>query len=186
MAGRVTGISEIADRYAAALFELADERKQLDEVASDLGDLKATIAESADLKRLVASPVFSREEQERAMTAVLDKAGAKELTRNFVALVARNRRLFALPRMIESYLEELARRRGEVTARVTAAHPLSEAQAEALSGALRRLVGAKVAIDMEVDPGVLGGLIVKVGSRLFDSSLRSKLHKLELAMKGIG
>jgi F-type H+-transporting ATPase subunit delta len=185
VAARVTGISEIADRYAAALFQLADERKQLDEVASDLCDLRAMLADSADLNRLVFSPVISREDQGKAITAVLEKAGAGTLTRNFVGLVARSRRLFALVRMIESYLAELAKRRGEVTAQVTAASELSDDQTKALTEALRKMVGAKVAIDMRVDPGVLGGLVVKVGSRLFDSSLRTKLHKLALAMKGI-
>ncbi len=181
----MTGISEIANRYAVALFDLADERKRLDEVASDLRDLKAMIQENADLGRLVFSPVISREDQGRAMTAVLEKAGAGVLTCNFVGLVARNRRLFAVVRMIESYLAELAKRRGEVTAQVTAAGELSDDQTKALAESLRKLVGAKVVIDMKVDPAVLGGLVVKVGSRLFDSSLKTKLHKLELAMKGI-
>ena len=120
------------------------------------------------------------------MAALLDKAGASDLTRNFVGLVARNRRLFVLPEMIDAYLATLAARRGEVTADVTAAAKLSEGQMTALAEALRKVVGAKVSIDLSVDPALIGGLVVKVGSRLFDSSLRTKLQKLELAMKGVG
>ena len=182
----MTGISEVAGRYAAALFGLADDEKRLDEVAGDLRGLKAILAESADLRRLVKSPVISRADQGRAMEAVLAKAGACRLTRNFVGLVARNRRLFALPAMIEAYLGELAKRRGEVTAQVTAAGELDEGQMKTLTAVLRKVVGSKVTIDLSIDPAVLGGLVVKVGSRLFDSSLRTKLHKLALAMKGVG
>ncbi|MGB8275600.1 MAG: F0F1 ATP synthase subunit delta [Alphaproteobacteria bacterium] len=186
MASHNQGVSGIAGRYAAALFELADERKRLDEVAADLRDLKAMIAASHDLDRLVRSPVLTRADQAAAMSAVLGKAGASELTRNFISLVARNRRLFALPAMIDGYLTMLAQHRGEVTADVTAAARLSDSQTAALSEALRNVLGAKVAVNLKVDPAIIGGLIVKVGSRLFDSSLRTKLHKLELAMKGIG
>ena len=186
MASQAHGVSGIAGRYAAALFELADERKRLDEVASDLRELKDMIGASADLHRLVMSPVLTRAEQGAAMAALLDKAGASDLTRNFVGLVARNRRLFVLPEMIDAYLATLAARRGEVTADVTAAAKLSEGQMTALAEALRKVVGAKVSIDLSVDPALIGGLVVKVGSRLFDSSLRTKLQKLELAMKGVG
>lgn len=186
MASGVTGISEITGRYAAALFELADENKQLDEVAGDLRDIKAMLAESADLRRMVTSPVIAREDQGKAMAAMLEKAGASGLTRNFVALVTRNRRLFALAAMIESYLAELARHRGEVTAQVTAGSALTDEQVETLAATLRKMLGSKVTIDLNVDPAMIGGLIVKVGSRLFDSSLRTKLQKLERAMKGVG
>ncbi len=179
-------MSEIAGRYATALFELADEKNILDPVADDLRGLKASLADSADLRRLVRSPVLSRVEQEKAMAAILEQAKADAVTRNFVALAARNRRLFALPVIIDAYLAMLARRRGEVTADVTAANPLSESQQKVLSEMLRKLVGSKVAVNLRVDRDLLGGLIVKVGSRLFDSSLRTKLRKLELAMKGIG
>jgi len=186
VASRQTGVSEIAERYALALFELADERKHLDDVAGDLRALKAMLAESGDLKRLVKSPVLSRAEQGEAIAALLKRAGAHELTRNFAALAAANRRLFALPQMIEAYLAELAARRGEVTAQVTAANKLSDAQAKSLTEALKKLVGAKVTVDLKIDPELLGGLVVKLGSKLFDSSLRTKLRKLELAMKGTG
>jgi F-type H+-transporting ATPase subunit delta len=185
VASQGRGLSEIADRYATALFELAEEKNQLDAIASDLRALKALLAESGDLRRLVRSPVLTRDEQRRAMTAVLEKANASVLTRNFVALAASNRRLFALGAMIDAYLAELAARRGEVTAEVTAAAALSEAQERNLAETLRKLVGAKVSVNLKVDRDLLGGLIVKLGSRLFDSSLRTKLRKLELAMKGV-
>jgi F-type H+-transporting ATPase subunit delta len=120
------------------------------------------------------------------MSAILDKAGVGELTRRFVLVVARNRRLFALAQMIDAYLAELARRRGEVTAQVVAARELSDTQRNALVEALRGMVGGKVKVDLKVDAGLIGGLIVKVGSRMVDTSLRSKLQRLELAMKGAG
>lgn len=185
MASQGKGVSEIARRYATALFELADEKAILDRVAADLRGLKTLLAESGDLRRLVRSPVLSRAEQEKAMGAVLEQAKADRITRNFVALAARNRRLFALSGIIDAYLAMLAARRGEVTAEVTAANPLSESQQKTLAETLRKLVGAKVTVDLRVDRHLLGGLIVKVGSRLFDSSLRTKLRKLELAMKGV-
>lgn len=184
MASRQTGVSEIAERYALALYELADERKVLDDVAGDLRALKAMLAESEDMKRLVKSPVLTRAEQGKAIAALLERSGAHELTRNFAALAAANRRLFALPQMIDAYLSELAARRGEVTAQVTAANKLTDAQQKSLTETLKKLVGTKVTVDLKVDPELLGGLVVKLGSKLFDSSLRTKLRKLELAMKG--
>jgi len=186
VASQGKGVSEIAGRYATALFELADEKNILDQVAADLRGLKALLAESKDLRRLVRSPILSRADQEKAMAAVLEQANADRITRNFVALAARNRRLFALPGIIDAYLAMLAERRGEVTAEVTAANPLSDSQQKTLAETLRKLVGAKVAVNLRVDRELLGGLIVKMGSRLFDSSLRTKLRKLELAMKGVG
>lgn len=186
MASRQTGVSEIAERYALALYELADERKVLDDVAGDLRTLKTLLAESEDLQRVIRSPVLSRADQGEAIAAILERAKAHELTRNFAALVAANRRLFALPRMIEAYLNELAARRGEVTAEVTAATKLSGAQEKSLAETLKKLVGAKVSVDLKIDPDLLGGLVVKLGSKLFDASLRTKLRRLELAMKGTG
>ena len=186
MASEATGVSGLAQRYAAALFDLADERKTLDEVASDLTQLRAMLHDSPELMRLVRSPVLSREEQARAMSALAERARLSQLTRDFLAVVARNRRLFAVPAMIEAYLATLAERRGEVTAEVTAAQPLSEAQRGALGEQLRRAVGRRVAMDIKVDPALIGGMIVKVGSRMIDGSLRSKLQRLQLAMKGPG
>ena len=144
------------------------------------------IADCEDLQRLIGSPVFSREQQSKAMATILDRAEVGDLTRRFVLVVADNRRLFALPQMIEAYLAELARRRGEITAQVTAARALSDEQQRSLTDALRKSVGGKVQIDVEVDPALIGGLVVKIGSRMVDSSLRTKLQKLQLAMKGTG
>ncbi len=186
MASTETGSSGLASRYATALFELADEAKALDAVADDLRALKALLADSPALTRLVRSPVLSRDEQGRAIEAVLEKAGAAPLTRQFVGVAAANRRLFALPGMIDAYLAELARRRGEMTAEVTSAHALTDGQTKALTDQLKKAVGAKVSVNVSVDPSLLGGLVVKVGSRMIDSSLRTKLSKLQLAMKGVG
>jgi F-type H+-transporting ATPase subunit delta len=179
------GAAGLAERYATALFDLADERKALDAVADDLRALRTLLQESADLRRLVGSPVLSREEQGRAVGAVADAASLSALTRNFLGLLARNRRLFALPEMIQSYLRELAHRRGEVTAQVLTAQALSAAQREAVDAQLRKAVGGKVAVEVQVDPSLLGGLVVKLGSRMVDASLKSKLHRLQLAMKGV-
>ena len=186
LAAQDTGTAGLAARYAAALFELADEAKQLDSVATDLRAVKAMIEGSGELRRLVRSPVLSRADQARAMGAVLQQAGVGDLVRRFVALVAENRRLFALADMIDAYLADLARRRGEVTAVVTSATPLSEAQTAAVTDVLKRAVGGKVAVELKTDASLIGGLIVKVGSRMIDSSLKSKLQRLQLAMKGVG
>lgn len=176
----------VAGRYASALFELADNAKALDQVAQDLDTFKKLLAESAELARLIASPVIGRELQGKALLAVLDAAGIKGLTRNFIGTVAANGRARELPAMAQAFLAELARRRGETSALVTSAVPLTEQQLQQLTDALRGVLGgAKVSIDAHVDPDILGGLVVKVGSRLFDSSIRSKLQRLQLAMKGV-
>lgn len=185
MASNSRGVSGLAERYAAALFDLADDGKALDEVAGDLKGLREMLRESADLRRLVRSPVLSRDEQEKAIRALAAAAGLGRLTQNFLGLVAKNRRLFAVSDMIEAYLAKLAERRGEVTAEVVAAQPLDERQRARLDEQLRAAVGAKVAVDVRVDPGLLGGIIVKVGSRMVDASLKSKLHRLQIAMKGV-
>jgi F-type H+-transporting ATPase subunit delta len=176
----------VAGRYASALFELADNAKALDQVAQDLDTFKKLLAESAELVRVIASPVIGRELQGKALLAVLDAAGVTGLTRNFVGTVAHNGRARELPGMAAAYLAELARRRGETSAVVTSAVPLTEQQMQQLSESLRSVLGgAKVSIDAHVNPDILGGLVVKVGSRLFDSSIRSKLQRLQLAMKGV-
>ena len=176
----------VAGRYASALFELADNAKSLDQVAQDLDTFKKLLAESAELARLIASPVIGRDLQGKALLAVLDAAGVKGLTRSFIGTVAANGRARELPAMAQAFLAELARRRGETSAVVTSAVPLTQQQQQQLADALRGVLGgAKVSIDAHVDPNVLGGLVVKVGSRLFDSSIRSKLQRLQLAMKGV-
>jgi F-type H+-transporting ATPase subunit delta len=184
LASEATGVSGLAGRYATALFDLADQRKALDEVAADLRRLGAMIADSADLKRLIRSPVLSREAQGSAMQALLERAEFGVLTRNFVGLVARNRRLFALPGMIAGYLQLLADRRGEIRAEVTAAQAMTESQIRAIDDQLKRAVGSKVAVEIKVDPAIIGGLVIRVGSRMIDFSLRSKLQRLQLAMRG--
>ena len=173
----------MAGRYATALFELAESEGSFDAVAADLARIRALLEESADLKRLVLSPVFSADEQGRALAAVLDRAGIKGLVANFVGLVVRNRRLFALSEMITGFTHLLARKRGEMSADVVSAHPLSDAQLANLKSALKAGTGRDVQINAYVDAGLLGGLVVKVGSRMIDSSLRTKLNSLKIAMK---
>ena len=181
-----TATTGVAGRYASALFELADGLKSLDQVAQDLDTFRKMVAESTDLARLIASPVIPRALQGKALLAVLDAAGISGLTRNFVGTVAANGRARDLPAMASAFLAELAARRGETTATVTSAVPLSPAQLQQLSDSLRSVLGSnKVSIDARVEPDILGGLVVKVGSRLFDSSVRSKLQRLQLAMKGV-
>jgi len=185
LASETTGVSGLAERYAAALFDLADERRMLDEVATDLRQLRAMLQASGEFLRLIRSPVLSRDQQAKAVAVVAERAGLSQLVRDFLAVVARNRRLFAVPAMIESFLAKLAARRGEVTAEVTAAHQLSEAQLGTLNEQLRRSIGARVLVDVRIDPSLIGGLVVKVGSRMIDGSIKSKLRRLQLAMKSI-
>ena len=173
LASDTTGVSGLAERYAAALFELADERRTLDEVASDLRELRAMLQESSDFMRLIRSPVLSRAQQGSAMNAVAERAGLSQLVRDFLGVVARNRRLFAVPAMIDAFLAKLAARRGEVNAQVTSAQPLTEAQLAALNEQLRRSIGSRVSVEVQVDPGLIGGMIVKVGSRMVDGSVEA-------------
>lgn len=173
----------MAERYAAALFDLAGERRALDEVASDLRALRAMLAASGDFLRLIRSPVLSREQQGKAIEAIAERAGLSPLVRNFLAVAAANRRLFAIPAIIEAFLAQLAARRGEVTAQVTVAQAMSEAQREALNEQLRRSTGSRVSLDVQVDRTLIGGIIVKLGSRMVDASISSKLQRLQLAMK---
>lgn len=186
MATDNTGATGLAGRYATALFELADTEGALDEVADDLKSLDQMILGSADLTRMIRSPVISRDEQGAAMNALLTTAGAGELTRKFAGVLAGNRRLFALPEIIDQYLAILAGRRGEMTAEVTSAAKLSDKQLATLVATLKRSVGGEVSINEKVDPHVLGGLVVKLGSRMVDSSLNTKLQQLRLAMRGVG
>lgn len=186
MASEDTSTGGLTGRYASALLELADEQKKLDKVAENLMALKAAIDESAELRELIRSPLYGRDDQAKAMAALLDKMDVEDLTRSFVLVIVRNRRLFALRQIADAYLVELAHRRGEVTAEVTAAGELSEEQKKALTEALNKSVSGKVQLDVKIDPAILGGLIVRVGSRMIDSSVRSKLQRLKFAMKGVG
>lgn len=176
--------SGLAGRYAIALFELAEEQAALDAVASDLEGLKSLLAESSELRRLIRSPVITREEQARALRSVAERAGFSELTQRFLGVLAHQRRLFALPEIVEAFEEMLAEHRGEVGADLISAVPLSEEQIEAVREQLGKSIGQKVRLTTAVDPNLLGGLIVRVGSRMIDASLRTKLHQLELAMRG--
>ncbi|MBI1209511.1 MAG: F0F1 ATP synthase subunit delta [Azospirillum sp.] len=186
MAAKGSGLHELAARYAGGLFELAGESKALDQTAQDLNDIKQIMAESDDLRRLVRSPTLSRAEQSTAMAALLDKVGASDLVKRFIGLVAANRRLYLLEPMIDAFMAELARRRGVVTAQVQSAQPLQEPQAAALNAALKASFGTELKIDLTVNPALLGGLVVKIGSQMIDSSLRTKIDKLQHAMKAPG
>jgi F-type H+-transporting ATPase subunit delta len=178
-------MASMAGRYAAALFELAKDQKQLEQVERDLASLQAMLDSSADLRRLVLSPVITAENQAKALGAVLRKAGISGLTANFVKLIARNRRLFAAADMMKAFRALVARERGEVSADVASAHALTPEQMQLLSDTLRTSIGKNVRIDTRVDPNLLGGLVVKIGSRMIDSSLRTKLNNLKVVMKGI-
>ncbi|MEO5373113.1 MAG: F0F1 ATP synthase subunit delta [Alphaproteobacteria bacterium] len=186
MATEKAGVAGVAGRYATALFELADERKALELVEADLKSLRTMLTDSEDFQRFVASPILSRESQLKGIAAIAAAAACSDLTTRFLGLVATNRRLFAIPAMISAFFAKLAARRGEVQATVVAARPLSEAQRAALASALTSTAGANVAIDVRVDPAILGGMVVRVGSRMIDSSLRTKLERLQLSMKGVG
>jgi F-type H+-transporting ATPase subunit delta len=177
--------ASMAGRYAAALFELAKEQRQLPQVEADLKAFQTMLDGSDDLRRLVRSPVISAIDQAKALTSLLGKAGMSGVTSNFLQLIARNRRLFAVADILKDFRTLLARERGEVSADVASAHPLTPDQMNALKDQLRAQVGKDVQINTRVDPNLLGGLIVKVGSRMIDSSLRTKLDNLKVAMKGI-
>jgi F-type H+-transporting ATPase subunit delta len=176
--------SGVAGRYALALFELARDDDVLDAVAADLGSFKTLLDDSADLRRLIRSPVISREDQGRALTSLAERAGFGELTTKFFGVVAEHRRLYALPEVIEAYGAMLAEHKGEVGAELVSAVPLQEQQVAALKDQLSAAVGKEVMLSARVDPGLLGGLVVRVGSRMLDASLRTKLRQLELVMKG--
>jgi F-type H+-transporting ATPase subunit delta len=183
VASDASGLSGIAGRYATALYALADDQNALDTVADDLRGLKGLLATSSDLRHVLSSPLIGRSSQTDAVLAVLEAAGVTDLTRRFVGVLGQNRRLFALGATIDQFLQILAARRGEVTAHVTSARELSEAQNSALTEKLRSIVGNKVNIEAEVDESLLGGLIVRVGSRMVDTSIRSKIQRMGRAMR---
>ena len=187
MAGEDSTVSGVAGRYARALFELALEAKSVDAVKADIEKFDAMIAESADLRRLVRSPVFGAEEQSRALGAVLEKAGIGGLALNFLLFVASNRRLFAVRDMMRGFRKLVAKWKGEVTAEVTVAEKLSDARLEEIKSALMSITGEKaVDLHVKIDPEIIGGLTVKLGSRMVDSSLRTKLNAIKHAMKEAG
>lgn len=175
----------LGGRYATALFELAREEKREAEVERSLATLKAALADSAELRTLISSPLLEREQAARGMEAVAGKLGVDSLTMKFLGVLSKNRRLSALPEIVRAYQKLAAAARGEITAEVVSAHPLTGAQADALKQQLRARYRQDVALDQHVDPEILGGLIVKVGSRLIDSSLKTKLDNIGRAMKGL-
>jgi F-type H+-transporting ATPase subunit delta len=178
-------VSGMAGRYATALFELARDEKAIDAVRANLERFDALVAGSEDFRRLVRSPVYSAEEQRKALAAVLDKAGIGGLSANFLLLVTANRRLFAVRDMIRAFRMLVARHKGEVTAEVTLAEKPSDAHLASIKDTLKSVTGKDVLVDVKVDPAIIGGLIVKLGSRMVDSSLRTKLNALKHAMKEV-
>jgi F-type H+-transporting ATPase subunit delta len=185
VAGEDGIVSGMAGRYATALFELALEENAVDQVAADLKSFDAMVASSPDLTRLVRSPVFSAGEQAKALVAVLEKAGIKGVAANFLRIIAQNRRLFAVREMIRGFNRLFAKHKGEVTAQVTVAEALNDARMAEIRDALKSVSGKDVTIDVTVDPSIIGGLKVKLGSRMVDASLRTKLNSIKHAMKEV-
>ena len=186
MSNRIEAYSEATKRYAGALLALADEKGQVDDVAKDLAAFADLIHGSAPLKATISNPLVKRDQIASALDALITKAGSGQLTKNFVGLVAKNGRAKDLPAMASAFAAELAARRGELMAEVTTARALSKAQEKSLQEVLAKEMGSKVQIDQRVDPSILGGLIVRVGSKMVDSSLKTKLQKLKLSLsKGL-
>lgn len=174
----------LAGRYALAVFELAQEERAVETVANDFAGLNQLIAESADLMRLVRAPVFSREEQAAGMNGVLNRMEASALTRRFILLLASKRRLFALPDIIRAYRSLVAKQKGEMAAQVTSARPLSNEEMDELRATLKSRLSRDVQLESHIDPSLLGGLVVQVGSRMIDSSIRTKLNNMRMALRG--
>jgi F-type H+-transporting ATPase subunit delta len=179
-------VSGVSGRYATALFELARDEKSIDAVRADLDKFEAMLSDSADLKRLVRSPVFGASDQSKALSAVLDKAGISGISANFLKVLTANRRLFAVADVIRAFRALVAKFRGEASADVTVAEPLSDKNLDALKSALKTISGKDVTLNVKVDPSIIGGLVVKLGSRMVDSSLRTKLNSIKHAMKEAG
>jgi F-type H+-transporting ATPase subunit delta len=179
-------VSGVSGRYATALFELARDEKSVDAVKADLDKFAALLSESADLARLVRSPVFTADDQRKALGAVLAKAGISGITANLINVLVANRRLFAVSDVIRAFNALVAKFKGEATADVTVAEPLSDKNLDALKAALKSVTGKDVALNVKVDPSIIGGLVVKLGSRMVDSSLRTKLNSIKHAMKEAG
>jgi len=183
LAGEQPIVSGMAGRYATALFELARETNSIDAVKADLERFDAMVGESADLNRLVRSPVFSAAEQLQALSAVLDRAGIGGLAAKFLKLVTMNRRLFAARDIVRGYRELVALHKGEATAEITVAEQLKDDHVAALKSALQAVSGKDVDLNIKIDPAIIGGLVVKLGSRMVDTSLRTKLNAIRHAMK---
>ncbi len=186
MAAEASSVSGVSGRYATALFELARDQKSIDAVKADLDKFEAMLADSPDLVRLVRSPVFTSDSQSKALSAVLDKAGIKGTAANFLKVLTKNRRLFAVSDVVRAFRALVAKFRGEATADVTVAEKLSDKNLDALKAALKAVSGKDVDLNVKVDPSIIGGLVVKLGSRMVDSSLRTKLNAIKHAMKEAG
>jgi F-type H+-transporting ATPase subunit delta len=176
--------ASLSGRYATALFELARDSKTIDAVEASLANVRAALEQSDEFARLVASPLVSRQDAAKAVAATATALGVDGTTRNFLGVLADNRRLAQLPAIIRAFRMLAANHRGETTAEVTSAHPLSDAQIDALKQQLRTRIGRDVAVDLSVDPSLLGGLVVKIGSQMIDSSIKTRLNTLAHAMKG--
>lgn len=186
MASEDQSVSGVSGRYATALFDLAREEKSVDSVKADLDRFDALLNDSADLARLVRSPVFTADEQIKALSAVLEKAGIGGITAKFLKVLTANRRLFAVADVIRAFRALVARFKGEATADVTVAEQLSDRNLDSLKAALKSVTGKDVVLNVKVDPSIIGGLVVKLGSRMVDSSLRTKLNSIKHAMKEAG
>ncbi len=186
MAAQNSVLTQIARPYASALFELAEAETKVNTVEAELDAVNRLVGESDDFSRFLRSPVIVADAKAQAMDAILSKIGADALVANFVRLVARNGRLFALPAIIAEFRALAAKARGEVTAEVTSAAPLTEAQVHQLAETLKGKLGKTVALNQHVDPSLIGGLQVKVGSQMIDSSLKTKLTAIKIAMKEVG
>ena len=176
----------IAERYATAIFDIAQENKNLDGLEASLNDLAAALGESADLRDLISSPLISRADQGAAIVALADKMALAPVMQQSLALMAQKRRLFVLPQLIDALRALLAEERGEVTADVISAKALTEAQSKKLAKTLTSQVGKTVTINATVDESLIGGLVVKVGSKMIDTSIRAKLNSLQNTMKEVG
>ncbi len=183
MAGEEHLVSGMAGRYATALFDLARENGAIDAVKADLERFDTLISDNPDLARLVRSPVFSADEQLKALSAVLDRAGIGGLSARFLKLVTANRRLFAVHDMVRAFRQMVAANKGEATAEVTVAEEIKGEHLEALRSALKAVSGKDIDLKLKIDPAIIGGLIVKIGSRMVDTSLRTKLNAIRHAMK---
>ncbi|MBV9561871.1 MAG: F0F1 ATP synthase subunit delta [Bradyrhizobium sp.] len=186
MAAEDPSVSGVSGRYATALFELARDEKSVDAVKADLDKFHQLLTESDDLRRLVRSPVFSADTQAKALAAVLEKAEISGIAANFLKVLTANRRLFAVADVIRAFSALVAKFRGEASADVTVAEALSDKNLDALKDALKAVTGKDVALNVKVDPSIIGGLVVKLGSRMVDSSLRTKLNSIKHAMKEAG
>ena len=176
--------ASLSGRYATALFELARDSKSLPQIEASLATVRQALDESADFKALTSSPLIARGAAKNAVAAVAQMLKLDTTTANFLGVLADNRRLNQLPAIIRAFRDLAARQRGEIAAEIVSAHPLSTAQVDALKTQLRTRTGRDVTVDLAVDPSLLGGLVVKIGSQMIDSSIRTRLNTLAHAMKG--